>query len=201
MSNPTQSFDVFLSYAITDSHVANEVAKAFEAANLSTFGLRDIATGQDISKILWEAMAESRALVMIVSPNNNLSHAMGLVEIGAASAWNKPIYILVNGPSTVNLSLPIQTCQTFPLSRLDELIREVKRGMARLTEEELAVLVDVHLGLNIPVDQYFHTHKLLQALTEQFYHRTQKQISGERLLSELLRLRKLGKLRKHKTPA
>ena len=61
-------------------------------------GLRASELAQRVDAYRWEALAESRALLTILSPSG-LTSSMEL-EIGAARAWNKPIYGVVTDPSS-----------------------------------------------------------------------------------------------------
>jgi hypothetical protein len=96
MVTANQTSDIFISHAISDSEIARDVAHTLEAAGLSTFYLERAQPTKDISEVIWEALSESRALVAIVSPETGTS-AMGMVEIGAATAWNKPVFVLIHG--------------------------------------------------------------------------------------------------------
>src|SRR5438093_210950 len=90
-------FDVFVSHAASDNLVASEVVHNLESAGLETFHTGAVEPGIDLSKAIWQALAESRALIAIISPDFP-THAMGMVEIGGAAVWNKPIFLLLNGP-------------------------------------------------------------------------------------------------------
>jgi hypothetical protein len=185
--------DVFISHAASDNEIARDIARNLESAGLETFYTGLLEPGADISEAIWEALAESRALIMIVSPNLT-RHAIGMIELGAASAWNKPIFLLLNGPSSTRLAAPLDAYTAYPLSRLDEVIRAIHSGFDPLSDDDRGALANIYRRLSIPADQLSMSPKVLRALTTQFNRITHKQLSGERLLSEILRMRKKGEL-------
>jgi predicted nucleotide-binding protein len=92
MATATKTYDVFISHSAADKATARQVAKSLEAAGLATFHLDLIQSGENISEEVWEALAESHALIAIVSPDD-VTSANVILEIGAASAWNKPVFL------------------------------------------------------------------------------------------------------------
>ena len=51
-------------------------------------------TDQSFENLIWEAMSESQALVAII-PETDPSASIAF-ELGAAKAWNKPIYAVAS---------------------------------------------------------------------------------------------------------
>jgi TIR domain len=192
------TYDVFISHAASDRDLATEMAGTFESAGLETFHTGTVQPGSDIGEAIWQALAESRALIAIISPDMQPS-ALGLVEIGAAAAWNKPVFLVINGPSSTKLPPALSAYPVFPLGRLDEVIRAIRSGFDPLTDSERNVLADIYRELNTPADQLSQSPKALRELTGAFNKQTSKQFSGERLMWELLRMRKSGKLPRLRT--
>jgi hypothetical protein len=89
MTDPSKPYDVFISYAARDAELAAEIANALRANGLDAVTSTDLLGGEDASDTLREALAESRALV-VVFPPSGLTSTMAL-ELGAAWGWNKPI--------------------------------------------------------------------------------------------------------------
>lgn len=189
----SQTYDVFISHAASDSDLASEIAESLESVGLETFHTGIMKPGTDIGEAIWQALAESRALIAIISPDVP-THAMGTVEIGAAVAWNKPVFLLINGPSSTKLPPSLSSYPVYPLARLEEVIQEIRTGFQPLTHDELTVLVDIYRDVGAPVDQLSQSPKALRELTTKFNRRTKRHYSGERLLSELLRMRKKSRL-------
>jgi hypothetical protein len=189
----SKTYDVFISHAASDSHVATEIAEALESVGLATFHAGTVPPGSDLAEEIWQALAESRALIAIISPDIS-THSMGMVEIGGAAAWNKPIFLIINGPSSMKLPPALSAYPVYPLGRLEEIIQQIRLGFQPLTDDERGALADIYRQLNTSADQLSQSPKALRDLTTRFNKRADKQFSGERLLSELLRMRKQGRL-------
>jgi hypothetical protein len=193
MVTASKTSDVFISHALSDSDVAREVANSLEAAGLTTFHLGRERPTSDLSEAIWEALSESRALIAIISPEAG-NYAMGMVEIGAATAWNKPVFLLIHGPASLKLPFALQRYPAYPLNRVDEVVGAIRTGFEALTEEDRTALAEVYEHHSVPVDQLSQSPSALRDVAMGFNHRAKKQLSGERVLSELLRLRKKGQL-------
>ncbi|GIW79436.1 MAG: hypothetical protein KatS3mg105_1243 [Gemmatales bacterium] len=196
----SKSCDVFISHRAADTQVATEVAEILETVGLKTFRSGAVEPGEDISDAIWQALAESRAFIAIVTPHAP-PQTMGLVEVGAATAWNKPIFVVINGPSSTKVPAPFSGYPAYTLGRLDDVVQAIQRGIEPLTEDERRTLIEVYEQLNIPTDQLTHSYADLRNLAMKFNRRARQHFSGERLLSELFRLRKQGKLPRLKSPA
>jgi hypothetical protein len=190
---PKKAYDVFLSHAATDGAVAREIIAALEVAGLQTFHPGAVESGADVSDAIWYALAESRALVVILSPGVP-TNALGLVELGAATAWNKPIFVLLNDPASTKLPPALAAYPVYPINRLEEVIQAIRSGFESLTEEDLKALATVYQRLRVPAEELTDSPSALQRLTGYFNRTAHKQLSGERLLSELFRMRKTGQL-------
>jgi len=58
--------------------VAGEIAAILESAGLEPFYAREMEPGADISEAIWQALAGSRALFVIISPDVP-THSMGMI--------------------------------------------------------------------------------------------------------------------------
>jgi hypothetical protein len=190
--------DVFISHAASENGVASEIAAGLKSAGLEAFHVGMLEPGADIGDALWQALAECRALIAIISPGAPMP-AMGMVEIGAAFGWNKPIFLLLNGPSSTRLPPGLDKYAVYPMSRLDEVIRSIQSSFEPLSENQRAVLAKTYQDLKIPADRLSGSLDGLQKLATRFNRITHKQFSGERLLSEILRMRKKGQLPRLRT--
>lgn len=189
----TPTFDVFVSHSSRDREFAADVAGRLKAEGLQPFHDASVPVGQEISKAIWDALAECHAFIVIVSPDS-APDAMGMVELGAATAWNKPIFVLLNGPASTRLPEALENYQVYPSNRLDEVLTQIRRNLDPITDDERQVLTETYRDLNIPVDRLSQSPRELQQLVKTFNVKTKKQLSGTRLLSELLRMRKQSKL-------
>jgi nucleoside 2-deoxyribosyltransferase len=189
----TPTFDVFVSHSLRDRDFAADVADRLRAEGLQPFHDASVPIGQEISKLIWDALAECHAFVVIVSPDS-APDAMGMIELGAATAWNKPIFVLLNGPASTRVPAALGAYQVYPRNRVDEVLTQIRRNVEPITADERQVLVDTYRELGVPADRLGQSARELQQLVETYNEKTGKQLSGTRLLSELLRMRKQAKL-------
>jgi hypothetical protein len=193
MATVTKTYDVFISHSTADERTARLVADSLESAGLATFHLGLVRDGERISEEVWDALAESHAVIAIVS-TDIVTSANVILEIGAASAWNKPVFLLLKEVTSKRPKGMLQEYPTYPLTRLDDVIRAIQTGFEPLTSNERRILGEVYQEIGVPADQLAQSAQLLREMTKEFKRKTQKAFSGERLLSELLRLRKSGQL-------
>ena len=193
MATATKTYDVFISHAASDRHLVAEIAGSLESVGLEAFHGGTVERGADVGDAIWQALAESRAVIAIISPDVS-PQAMGMVEIGAAAAWNKPVFLIINGPSSTKLPPALSNYPVYPVGRLGEVIQQICVGFEPLTDDDRAVLAETYRDVKTAVDQLSQSPKELRDLTTRFNRNAGKQFSGERLLSELFRLRKRGQL-------
>jgi hypothetical protein len=192
MAELGKSYNVFISYAPRDEAVALEVAGICGESGLESFTDNELAPGADWSDAIWEALAESRALLAIVSPSG-LTPRMG-IEIGAARAWHKPIYSVVTEPSATSVDPALTGIPLYTSGRLEDVIKLIRISAQQLSEEDRLALSELYSETDVSVDQQTLDPRQLRTLVKKFAKRTGKAVDGERLLSELLRLRKQGSL-------
>lgn len=82
----------------------------------------------------------------------------------------------------------------YPRNRIDEVLTQVRHDAQQLSDDERRMLVEIYRDYGIPTDQLNESPHELEQLAVRFNAKTQKQFSGTRLLSELLRMRKQAKL-------
>ncbi len=199
MATATPTYDVFLSHSSRDRDFAADIAQRLTADGLQPFYDGCVPIGKEISNAIWEALAECHAFIVIVSPETNVD-AMGMVELGAATAWHKPIFVILNGPASSRLPEALKQYQVFPRNRLDEVLSQIRRNLEPLTNDDRDKLARIYQELNVPADRFSHSPRELQKLVDKFAGGSEKQVSGTRLLSELLRMRKQSKLPKLSKP-
>ena len=141
MSTVVTSFDVFLSHSSRDREFAADVADRLTAEGLLPFHDASVPVGQEISKVIWDALAECQAFIVIVSPDST-PDAMGMVELGAAAAWNKPIFVLLNGPASAHLPAALESFRVYPRNRLDEVLTQIRRSLEPISDDERLVLTE-----------------------------------------------------------
>jgi hypothetical protein len=189
-----KTYDIFLSHAPQDAALAAEIASACRTNGLEVFTGFELPPGTDLSDAVWEAIAESRVLLTILSASG-LTPSMA-IEVGAARAWNKPIFAVVTDPSSTQIPPALSGIQLYTIGRLQEVIDAARSSGQQLSDEDRVHLAALYAELGIAVDQFAINAGALEGLVDRFRRDRGKIVSGERLMSELLRLRKQGKLPK-----
>ncbi len=195
MATSKQPIDVFISYSNEDQQLAELVANALAKQDLSVF-FETVAVPPEASweKQIWNAIAESRAMV-VINPNIPGNGWQG-IEVGAASAWSKPMFCVKSAdykgevPTSILRGVP-----TFTADQLSELAEAVKDSAQPFTDEETEMLVDSYSKLGTPVDTLTTEPQQLEKLKRSFAGKSSRAVSSEQLLSKLLRLRKQGRLK------
>ncbi len=145
---------------------------------------------------------ESDAIVVILDPSRPLPSNTG-VEIGAAMARHKPLYVVYarTTPSYATLepnepAIPqfMRHIPSYSIANVDDLVHSIKRGLKSLSDEERTILASVYSDLKVPSDQLLQEPAAIDELALEFKKRSNRVIPGERLVQELIRLRKSGKL-------
>jgi hypothetical protein len=158
---------------------------------LTTFDLSAIEPGTRISETARRALALSEALVVVLPSDGSLS-ANSAVEVGAAWGWSKPVYVIQEGRLSNPLPDYLADYPVYPISRVDDVARAIKRGREPLTATEREVLREVYLAMKVPTDRFVQDPSLLDELARRFKDKTGSTVVGERLLYEMIRLRKQG---------
>jgi hypothetical protein len=193
VAKSSTAYDVFVSFQSQDAGVAAEVRDILGSFGLRVFTVLDATTTNRAEDLIWDAIAESQAFVAIV-PEKETSASIAF-ELGAAKAWNKPIYAVASEPTSTRFPTYLHGIDLFPVSRVDEIAREIIESLRSLSEPEQAILVEEYHRVGIPVDQLLLEPKQLSKLAKQFQVKTNRHVSTEEIARMLLRLRKKGSLR------
>jgi hypothetical protein len=190
MPKTKKTYDVFLSYSSDLSSQAKVIVEKFADAGLTVFNLSEIKPSYNIVEETWQALAESWAVVALIKPGSMPPSVA--VEIGAASAWQKPIYILTEGKGEYHVPFYFSRFEVFTTSEIGKVVQLISKGLNPLSDEERLALVEAYSKLGVPTDRLFREPGSIERLKNESGVR----ISGERIMQELLRLRKQGKLPK-----
>jgi len=193
MRSARQTFDIFLSHGGHDAGVADVVRRALESAGLSVFTASDLKPGVSVADQLQEKLAESLAVVVILSQPSLRSDYVAF-EIGGAAGWNKPIYLLLHGMTSASLPPYLRRFRSMPVTRHAEMVRELALRPGKMSDDEIEGLRDVYAQVGVPVDGLATAPRALDRLTNVFNRKNRSSRLSEDLLRELLRLRKRGKL-------
>jgi hypothetical protein len=194
MSTPVATtYDVFLSYPMTEAALADQTARALQEAGLDVFCQDRFELGENYEDALWRAVAESAAVVMIVSSGGPLSSSVAF-EVGAFKAWRKPIYVIQADAGRITLPPYLADCPVYPVSHVSDIVESIKRGLSSFSESDRAVLMEVYADLGMSTDELMVNPVAVDALAAKFHAKCRKAVSGERLVRELLTLRKKGQM-------
>ncbi len=193
MAESKTTYDVFISFERRDYANAKKVADVLESFGLIVFfDQMDLPVGSNLEDLMWQAMSESFAFVVIIPDEVRSSYLA--FELGAAKAWNKPIYAVFT--SATHHDLPPMFAQklSYPLSRCEEIAQTILESTQPLSEFEVQLLGEAYTSIGTPVDQLNLLPNKLPKLVDYFNERSGRQMAGEQVMSHLLRLRKKGSL-------
>jgi hypothetical protein len=187
------TFDVFLSYSERDRGAAELVRHALANAGLEAFCLDRVEVGGNSLSEVRRALAECSAVLFLLTGSSIRSQNVAF-ETGMALAWNKPIYVLFDGLEPGEIPDYLQEFHVRRLSEMDDVVQEIAASRQPLSRSERDNLIDLYSELAIPTDQLLRKPIELKGFAAEFLDRTGKAIPGERLVQELLRLRKQSQL-------
>jgi hypothetical protein len=196
MSVAAQPFDVLLIYAASDRNVAHRVQQELNRAGFRVLdpnenGVLDAKFDDQLRK----AVEDADAVVAVASPNVQNSPYF-FFEIGAATAWEKPIFVVRSEVSQRELPVSLQRFPSQPLSKIKEVVRALEecRESPTWNDERRAILVQLYAELGVPVDQLAMRYSLLSQLTRKFKQRAKINATPEDVMQQLMSQRKKSRL-------
>ncbi|QDV38104.1 toll/interleukin-1 receptor domain-containing protein [Tautonia plasticadhaerens] len=195
MTKNEVTYDVFLSASTLDVGVAEVVRRSFESRGLTVFSALEMKAGVRFEDVIRSAMAEARIFVAILT-RASMSSANFAVEFGAALAWGKFIYLLNAGISPRDMPAWLSHYRLAPISELDQVIDAILGAIEPLSEEQAVVLGEAYGAVGVASEQLSSRPSSLDQLTQRFNRRAGTSFSPERILQEVIRLRKRGDLPK-----
>lgn len=193
MAQNSGIYDVFIAYDHRDAAAAKAVADVLRARGLTVFyDAQEIAAGTNLEDAIWEAMADSHALVAVLP--EEVGSSWLAFELGAAKAWNKPIYAVSEYSTHPKLPAALREIQILPTSRADEIALSIASTTNPLTEDEIKHLSDAYVATGVTVDQLMMQPQQLANLVKHFNRKCGRQMAGEQVMWHMLRLRKQRRL-------
>lgn len=183
--------DVYISHALRDAHLAKELVDSVRAVGLEPATSLDFSATAEASDAQWDALAECRAFVVIVSPAG-LTFSTGF-ELGAAQGWNKPVFAVVTEASS-KPPVALAKAAIYPRAGIDDVVKAIQAIGEPLSDEDRGLLAEIYASMRIPLEKLVLEPSQAEKLVRRFKVRSHRSVSGERLLSELLRMRKRGTL-------
>lgn len=198
MSVATETiYDVFLSHGAQDKGLAQIVTRALDREGLEVFAVHEVTPGEEFLAKMRRELAQCSAFVLILTRSTLKSPNIAF-EIGMAMAWNKPIYVLYDGITKKEIPGYLKEFNVLQVSKLPQVVREIAQSQQPFSEEDRDSLINVYQELGVPTDQLLGKPAALHELSQRYNDIASSHVSGERLVQELIRLRKQGKLPKMK---
>ncbi|RIK75550.1 MAG: hypothetical protein DCC68_20965 [Planctomycetota bacterium] len=195
MSTVTQPFDVFIVHAPTDAAFARKVAQRLTDSGFNVLDDDWAEPGIPYGDAIREAINNSDAVVVLSTPAS-LDSEYVFLELGAATAWDKPIFVVRSGVSSDDLPVSLSPYWNCPVSELSKLTATLKsrlrEELIRLSDEERAWLAKACADVGLPIDELEYYQ--LEGIADRVSRRSGKRISAETVMQELIRQRKQDKL-------
>src|ERR1700687_3260436 len=123
---PKPKYQVFVSHATPDKWLATTFCEKIEAAGASTFrDDRDINGGDDIPEEIRTHIKQSRALVVLLTPES-ADRPWVLLEVGAAWGWRRRIVPVLCHVTVDAIPGIIKGKKAFHMNEFDQYLKELK---------------------------------------------------------------------------
>ncbi len=191
----TPIYDVFLSHHPQDGGLASMVTREIESAGCGVFSLESLPLGSHIQSQVLDALVDSSAVVVLLTRSSVESRGVAF-EVGVAMGWDKPVYIIHDGLEMRSIPEFLNQFHLVPLSDLPRVVKQIQSLRKPLSNSQRESLIDAFQKVAVPVDQLLRDSKQRTRLSNLFSEQSAEPISSNRLLQELIRLRKKGQLPK-----
>lgn len=138
-------------------------------------------------------IAASDCVVLLTTPSYAASRRPSS-EIGIAFAFEKPIYLLLKDVNEDSLPTQLHGFPTFAWRNLDQLIERVRQHELELTKPESEWLQKWYKSNRLPLEKVLNKDIVLDDLKTGFEKASKRTVAPQKLLGELFRMRKQGKL-------
>lgn len=189
-------YDVFISYSHDGQATAKVLGQLLAGAGLKAFETSSLpGAGATVLDSVREALTESDAFVAVLTPTAAASPSVA-VELGGAMALQKPIYLLSMLGAGESIPAYLQHFHRYPASRIQEMVQSIAKEAEPLSDSDRASLMHVYAQLGIPSDRLVLDPDAVHRFASKFTEQTGRTVSSERLMRELMRLRKMGRIPK-----
>jgi hypothetical protein len=106
------------------------------------------------------------------------------------------VYIVTEGEAHYHVPSYFSGYMVFRASEIGKVVESISTGLNPLSEKERETLVKAYTTLGVPTDRLLLEPASIEPLKEIVSKESGVAVSGERIMQELLRLRKRGKLPK-----
>lgn len=185
--------DIFLSHCAQDRGLAELIRRQLESAGLRVFVDKNLAPGTNITESLREEVI-SCSIIVILATSASLRASMLAYEVGMASAWNKPVFVLYDGVPTLALPVFLSTFPLYPVEKLDEAIERIQQSIQSLDDQQKRELASAYEHFGVPAREMMHHPQFVYEFTDQFNASHGTSLDGARVIQELVRLDRQGQL-------
>jgi hypothetical protein len=195
MSTAVELYEVLLIHAELDEFSGREVREALTESGFSVVSSLDIVRSERlIGDRLRRAIIGADAVVFLFSPAS--SDSLVLLQLGAASALDKPIFVVRSGISVDDLPTFAKQFPSFPISHLDEIVASLRRQQQldsvdwEFWKSKLIPYYKKFGPLNELENDYPHLDKIARSMSEF----VKREVSPDEVFYKLLRMKRLGQL-------
>jgi hypothetical protein len=188
------AIDVFVSYAAPESAAANAVVEGLAGAGMAVRrDLEILESGSKWESSLRKALIDSDAFVLVIDSNAGIA-PNPTFELGAAMTIHKPVFVVREREPSAEVPQFLRRFEVFPITAIDELAESIRDACQPLTDSQRQSLVNAYQRLRIPVDQLLSDPLSMEQLAKEFQSLSGRSGRPAHLASELLRMRKAGRL-------
>lgn len=185
--------DVFLTPGPHDKGLAEVIKREFAEADLEVYGVHDVEPCDALLSEMRRALAECSAFAVILTRATLHSQDFPF-QIGMPMAWNKPMYVIYEGIAKTEIPEFLQSYPMRQVGDIDRIVREISESQQPFSNEDRDSLIQTYRELGVPTDQLLLKPLALHELAEKYNSIGPANFAAERLVQELIRLRKQGKL-------
>ena len=138
MGKSKKVFDVFISHALEDAPLADRIASHCRAGGLEVFTPAELTAGSDVGDAIWDALYESRALILVLSAEGLTP--MMTVELGGAWGTNKPVYGIVTDPLADHGGAVMKKVALYPKERISDVVLAIQKKVREFSDRDREVL-------------------------------------------------------------
>jgi hypothetical protein len=176
-----------------DTGLAELVCAEFREAGLAVYAIHEVRSEHRVLDPMRRELAESLAAVIVLTQASLQSQNPPLV-MGMALAWKKPIFVLYDGIQPAEIPRYLSQFETRRVSEAAAVARKIARSSSPLDDAARDALISAYSDLGISTDQLLQKPFAVHELYQRFSEFQDVTVTPERLVQELLRLRKQGKL-------
>ena len=184
--------DVFISHAASDWVTASRLRR-----QLADFDIRAVyhrrKAGVEWQDMVWRSLDEADAVIILLT-EAGLKSPWITFEAGAAAGRQKSVYVVRFGVLERKIPKYLRRYRQFRWREVEKLAKSIQNASRPLSLADRRQLMERYAQLGVPSDRLLREPSVLDSLTEAFNRATGKALAPERVLQELIKLRKRAML-------